>query len=74
VTGLVAALFDREHFEKAVSGEEELFEEKMAGNWGSAKKIALTKTKEGAFGSHYMGLQGKRRIIGLFRDREYRCI
>jgi hypothetical protein len=49
VTGLVAALFDREHFEKAVSSEEELFEEKTKGNEGYVKKIALTKTKEEGF-------------------------
>jgi hypothetical protein len=48
VTGLVAALFDRQRFEKAVSGEEELFEEKTMGNAGM-KTIAFAKTKEGGF-------------------------
>jgi hypothetical protein len=49
VTGLVAALFDREHFEKDVSGEEELFEEKGTGYVGRVKRIAITKTKGGGF-------------------------
>jgi hypothetical protein len=47
VTGLVAALFDREHFEKAVNDEEELFEEKTMGRKGGVKRIAITQTKEG---------------------------
>jgi len=47
VTGLVAALFDREQFERAATSEEALFEEKGKKNLGDMNRVAVITTKGG---------------------------